>query len=148
MVKNKYDTLDLYPCACGIFVFDSFMCVTNINTCILCLSILHYFCCRLMVPTNQTFTLCSILEKEKLNGRDSRHLLYTQFLRKNYFTNYVDWIHNLRIVLRAERKGEILDTPFLEAPTDNTSTIEKNAYKRACDADCRRLDSSSRHKRV
>jgi len=88
-----------------------------------------------MVPTNQTFTLCSILEKDKLNGRDSRHLLYTQFLRKIYFTNYVDWIHNLRIVLRVERKGEILDIPFLEAPADNTSTIEKNAYRRACDAD-------------
>jgi len=71
-----------------------------------------------MAPTNQTFTLRSILEKDKLNG-----------------TNYVDWIHNLRIVLRAEKKEEILDTPLPKAPADNASTIEKNAYERACDAD-------------
>jgi len=62
--------------------------------------------------------LRSILEKDKLNG-----------------TNYMDWIRNLRIVLRAEKKEEILDTPFSEAPTDNASATEKNAYKRACDAD-------------
>jgi len=56
--------------------------------------------------------------KDKLNG-----------------TNYADWICNLIIVLRAEKKEEILDTPRPEAPEDNTSTAEKNAYKRACDAD-------------
>jgi len=44
--------------------------------------------------------------------------------------NYADWIHNLRIVLGVEKKEEILDTPLLEAPA-----AEKNAYKRACDAD-------------
>ena len=66
----------------------------------------------------QPFSLRSILEKDKLNG-----------------TNYVDWICNLRIVLRAEKKEEILDTPLPEAPEDNASTAEKNAYKRACDAD-------------
>jgi len=71
-----------------------------------------------MAPTNETFTLRSILEKDKLNG-----------------TNYVDWIRNLRIVLRAEKKEVILDTPLLEAPTDNAPATEKNAYKRACDAD-------------
>jgi len=71
-----------------------------------------------MTPTNQTFTLRSILEKDKLNE-----------------TNYVDWIRNLRIVLRAEKKEEILDTLLPEAPEDNASTTEKNAYKRAYDAD-------------
>ncbi|CAD6336306.1 unnamed protein product [Miscanthus lutarioriparius] len=71
-----------------------------------------------MTPSNQPFTLRSILEKDKLNG-----------------TNYADWIRNLRIVLRAEKKEEILDTPLPEEPTDNAPAIEKNAYKRACDAD-------------
>jgi len=71
-----------------------------------------------MVPTNQTFSLRSILDKDKLNG-----------------TNYTDWIRNLRIVLRAKKKEEILGTPLLEAHEDNASTTEKNAYKRACDAD-------------
>ena len=71
-----------------------------------------------MAPSNQPFTLRSILEKDKLNG-----------------TNYADWIHNLRIVLRAEIKEETLDTPLPEEPADNAPAVEKNAYKRACDAD-------------
>ncbi|CAD6240264.1 unnamed protein product [Miscanthus lutarioriparius] len=75
-----------------------------------------------MVPSNQPFTLRSILEKNKLNG-----------------TNYVDWIRNLRIVLRAEKKEEILDTPLPEEPADNAPVAEKNAYKRACDVDLERL---------
>ncbi|CAD6204194.1 unnamed protein product [Miscanthus lutarioriparius] len=69
-----------------------------------------------MAPSNQPFTLRSILEKDKLNG-----------------TNYADWIHNLRIVLRAEKKEEILDTPLPQEPVDNAPAVEKNAYKRACD---------------
>jgi len=71
-----------------------------------------------MAPSNQPFTLRSILEKDKLNG-----------------TNYADWIRNLRIVLRAEKKEEILDTPLPDEPADNAPTAEKNAYKKACDAD-------------
>ncbi|XP_066373243.1 uncharacterized protein [Miscanthus floridulus] len=71
-----------------------------------------------MAPSNQPFTLRSILEKDKLNG-----------------TNYADWIHNLRIVLKAEKKEEILDTPLPDEPADNAPAVEKNAYKKACDAD-------------
>ena len=71
-----------------------------------------------MAPSNQPFTLRSILEKDKLNG-----------------TNYADWIRNLRIVLRAEKKEEILDTPLPDEPADNAPAAEKNAYKKACDAD-------------
>ncbi|XP_066373679.1 uncharacterized protein [Miscanthus floridulus] len=71
-----------------------------------------------MVPSNQPFTLRSILEKDKLNG-----------------TNYADWIRNLGIVLRAEKKEEILDTPLPEEPANNAPTVEKTAYKKACDAD-------------
>ena len=49
-----------------------------------------------MIRNNtQSFSLRSVLEKDKLNG-----------------TNYADWIHNLRIVLRAEKKEEVLDTPL------------------------------------
>jgi hypothetical protein len=72
-----------------------------------------------MAPTNQqSFTLRSILEKEKLNG-----------------TNYADWIRNLRIVLRAEKKEDVLDTPLPDEPEENAPVAEKNAYKKACDAD-------------
>jgi len=70
-----------------------------------------------MVP-NQPFTLHSILEKDKLNG-----------------TNYANWIHNLRIVWRAEKKEEILDTPLPDELANNAPSVEKNTYKRACDAD-------------
>jgi hypothetical protein len=65
-----------------------------------------------MTPSNQPFTLRSILEKDKLNG-----------------TNYADWIRNLRIVLRAEKKEEILDNPLPEAPTDNAPAAEKTLTK-------------------
>jgi hypothetical protein len=41
----------------------------------------------------------------------------------------------MRIVLRAEKKEEILDNPLPEAPADNAPAAEKNTYKRACDAD-------------
>ena len=59
----------------------------------------------------------SVLEKEKLNGN-----------------NYTDWIRNLRIVLRAEKKEEVLDTPLLDEPAKNAPAAERAAYRRACDA--------------
>lgn len=62
------------------------------------------------------FALRSILEKEKLNG-----------------TNYSDWVRNLRIVLRADKKENVLDTPIPEEPANNASAAVKNAYKKACD---------------
>lgn len=70
-----------------------------------------------MAPnTTSPFALRSILEKDKLNG-----------------TNYSDWVRNLRIVLRAEKKETILDTPIPEEPADNATATLKNAYKKACD---------------
>jgi hypothetical protein len=70
-----------------------------------------------MAPSTTTsFTLFSILEKDKLNG-----------------TNYMDWIHNLRIVLRAEKKEDVLDTALPEEPADYATVAVKNAYKKACD---------------
>ena len=70
-----------------------------------------------MVRNNtQSFSLRSVLEKDKLNG-----------------TNYVDWIRNLRIVLRAEKKEDVLDTPLPEEPADDAPAEEKTAYRKACD---------------
>jgi transposase InsO family protein len=66
----------------------------------------------------QPFSLRSILEKDKLNG-----------------TNYADWIRNLRIVLRAEKKEDVLDTPLPDEPAENAPAAERNAYKKASDAD-------------
>src|SRR3954465_7362829 len=81
------------------------------------LSILHVFCCRSMAPnTASPFYLRSILDKDKLNE-----------------TNYLDWVRNLRIVLRSDKKETVLDTPIPDEPADNASAALKNAYKRACD---------------
>ena len=62
------------------------------------------------------FALRSILEKEKLTG-----------------TNYSDWIRNLRIVLRADKKESVLDTPLPDEPLDTDTAAIRTAYKRACD---------------
>jgi hypothetical protein len=66
-----------------------------------------------MVPSKE-FSLRTILEKDKLNG-----------------TNYMDWIRNLRIVLKAEKKEEVLDTPLPKEPDENATLAERNAYKKA-----------------
>jgi hypothetical protein len=61
------------------------------------LSVLHLlFYCRLKAPSNTTsFTLHSVLEKDKLTG-----------------TNFTSLIRNLRIVLRAEKREGVLGTPL------------------------------------
>jgi hypothetical protein len=66
--------------------------------------------------TQPSFDLRSILEKDKLNG-----------------TNYMDWICNLRIVLRVEKNEDVLDTPLPPELAEGGTTAVKNAYKKACD---------------
>ena len=51
-----------------------------------------------------TFTLRSVLEKEKLNG-----------------TNFLDWSRNLRIVLKQERKMYVLDNEIPNKPPANNA---------------------------
>ena len=75
------------------------------------------FCCRSMAWNNQQFSLRSVLEKDKLNG-----------------TNYTDWIRNLRIVLRAKKKEDVLDTPLLEEPADDAPAAKRATYRKASDA--------------
>ena len=61
-----------------------------------------------------TFTLRSVLEKEKLNG-----------------TNFLDWSRNLRIVLKQERKMYVLDNEIpKEPPTKNAPRAERDAYSK------------------
>ena len=62
---------------------------------------------------NQPIALRSVLESSKLNG-----------------TNYADWIRNLRIVLRAEKKEDVLDTPLLEELAEDAPAEEKAAYRK------------------
>jgi len=67
--------------------------------------------------------LRSVLEKEKLNG-----------------TNFIDWIRNLRIVLKQERKDYVLENPIPPEPAANAPRAERDAYKKhsddAVDATC------------
>ena len=48
---------------------------------------------------------------------------------------YADWIRNLRIVLRAAKKKDVLDNPLLEEPAVGAPAAERNAYRRAVDND-------------
>ena len=66
-----------------------------------------------------TFTLRSVLEKEKLNG-----------------TNFLDWSRNLRIVLKQERKMYVIDN---EIPNEHPANIAPQAKK---DVDSKHLNDS------
>ena len=70
-----------------------------------------------MVCNNtQSFSLRSVLKMDKLNG-----------------TNCADCIRNLRIILRTEKKKDVLDTPLPEESADDAPAEEKTAYRKACD---------------
>ena len=61
-----------------------------------------------------TFTLQSVLEKEKLNG-----------------TNFLDWFQNLRIVLKQEKKMYVLDNEIPnELLANNAPRAERDAYSK------------------
>ena len=61
-----------------------------------------------------TFTLRSVLEKEKLNG-----------------TNFLDWSQNLRIVLKQERKMYVLDNEIPnEPPANNAPRAKRDDYSK------------------
>ncbi|KAD4586260.1 hypothetical protein E3N88_23861 [Mikania micrantha] len=65
--------------------------------------------------TNSSFTLKSILEKDKLKN-----------------SNFMDWYRNLRIVLTADNKLYVLETPIPEEHVNATSAARK-AYDKHVD---------------
>ena len=67
-------------------------------------------------PSQPNFALKSILEKDKLNG--------------TYFTT---WYRNLRIVLRHEKKEQVLENPLPEEPADNANATTRNAHQKLVD---------------
>ena len=67
-------------------------------------------------PAQPNFALKSILEKDKLNG-----------------TNFTTWYRNLRIVLRNEKKEQVLENPLPEEPADNANATARNAYQKLVD---------------
>jgi hypothetical protein len=56
-----------------------------------------------------------VLEKEKLNG-----------------TNFIDWYHNLRIVLRQEKKDYVLEQHYPDDLPDGASAADRRAYEKHC----------------
>ena len=73
--------------------------------------------------SSSSFSLRSVLEREKLNG-----------------TNFIDWIRNLRILLKKERKDYVLENPIPPEPAANAPRAKRDAYRKhsddAVDATC------------
>ena len=75
---------------------------------------MHILSVDIMATNNtSTFTLRSILKKDKLSG-----------------TNFLRWSRNLRIVLKQERKSYVLDTMFPLVPPSNAPRAQKDAYEK------------------
>ena len=62
---------------------------------------------------NSSMNLRSVLEKEKLNGK-----------------NFLDWHRNLRIVLKQEKKAYVFDEDVPDEPASNASKAVKDAYNK------------------
>ncbi|KAK8980543.1 hypothetical protein V6N11_074154 [Hibiscus sabdariffa] len=65
---------------------------------------------------NNSISLRSLLEKEKLNG-----------------INFLDWFRNLRIVLKQERKEYIIEEPVPDEPAANAPRADKDKFKKHMD---------------
>ncbi|KAK8556182.1 hypothetical protein V6N12_002595 [Hibiscus sabdariffa] len=65
---------------------------------------------------NNTISLRSLLEKEKLNG-----------------INFLDWFRNLRIVLKQERKEYVIEEAIPNDPGANTPRADKDKFKKHMD---------------
>ena len=59
----------------------------------------------------QTFSLRSVLKKDKLNG-----------------TNFINWSRNLRIILKQEKKLEILEHPLPNEPARKATSAQREAF--------------------
>ncbi|KAK8686028.1 hypothetical protein V6N13_125056 [Hibiscus sabdariffa] len=65
---------------------------------------------------NNTISLRSLLEKEKPND-----------------INFLDWFHNLRIVLKQERKQYVIEEPVPNDTGANTPRADKDKFKKHMD---------------
>ncbi len=77
-----------------------------------CTNMPLFFTCNISSIMSRTnINLRSILEANKLTG-----------------TNYIDWLRNLKIVLRSEKLGYVMEKFIPQAPAVNASTAEHEAY--------------------
>ena len=63
--------------------------------------------------TQNTFSIRSVLDKEKLTG-----------------TNFLTWSRNLRLVLKQEKKDYVLRDPLPERPLANAARTLHNAWEK------------------
>jgi hypothetical protein len=61
----------------------------------------------------QTFPVATILQKEKLHESGD---------------NFVDWFHNVRIVLKGAKKDYVLDATLGEPPADNITQAAQDVF--------------------
>ena len=75
---------------------------------------LHIYLLKIMASnTASNLSLWSILEKDKPNG-----------------TNFFNWYRSLRIVLKKEKKKQVLDQPVPDEPAANAPKAQKDAYSK------------------
>ncbi|KAK8584245.1 hypothetical protein V6N12_068491 [Hibiscus sabdariffa] len=70
----------------------------------------------LIILANNSISLRSLLEKEKLNG-----------------INFLDWFRNLRIVLKQERNEYVIEEPVPDEPAPNAPRVDKDKFKKHMD---------------
>jgi hypothetical protein len=70
-----------------------------------------------MTTKNQTlYPLVYVLHQNKMNG-----------------INFVDWYHNLKIVLKHQKKELVLDAPLPDPPANTATHAERDRYEKKCD---------------
>jgi hypothetical protein len=62
-----------------------------------------------------TFNLRSLLEKEKING-----------------ANFMDWYHNLRIILRQDKIEYVLTEPYPNDLSVGSTAADHRAHEKRC----------------
>ena len=82
----------------------------------LVLIVFAYLCCRSMARATVPLNFNAFLEKVKLKDDGS---------------NYMDWVHNLRIILIAAQKNYVLDAPLGDRPIAGADTDVMNVLTKA-----------------
>ena len=84
----------------------------------LVLIVFAYLCCRSMARATVPLNFNAFLEKAKL---------------KDDGINYMDWVHNLRIILIAAQNNHVLDAPLGERPVAGADVDVMNVWQARSD---------------
>ena len=84
----------------------------------LVLVVFAYLCCRSMACATVPWNFNAFLEKAKLKYDGS---------------NYMDWVHNLRIILIAAQKNYVLEAPLGARPATGATPDAMNVWQTKAD---------------